>query len=319
VIRAAILVGVAVVLAIGVGSSDVTALQAWAALFGAGDADAQLAVWTYRMPRVALAGLVGASLGVAGAALQGLFQNDLADPYVLGVSAGGALGAAIAIALGWAGWAGPPSLAFLGAGATLAAVYALGRTTQGLSLPAVLLGGVAIGLTCSAGITVVLLLADTRRADVLLWLMGHLGGAQWREVAVVGGTLLAGWVLIRRHAASLDVLLGGELCAAALGVPVKQVKRDVLLASAVLVAGAVAFCGLIGFVGLVVPHVIRFRLGPGHHALLRLSVLGGAGTLILADAIARSFGEWPVGVLTGLVGGPFFLYLLRRQARHAAR
>lgn len=318
-IRGVLLLGAAVVLAIGVGSSDVGPLRAWAALVGAGDPDAQLAVWTFRMPRVALAGVVGASLGVAGAALQGLFQNDLADPYVLGVSAGGALGAAIAIALGWVGWIGPPSLAFLGAGATLAAVYALGQTTRGLSLPAVLLGGVAIGLTCSAGITVVLLLADTRRADVLLWLMGHLGGAEWREGAVVLGTLAVGWALIRRHAASLDVLLGGELSAAALGVPVKQVKRDVLLAAAVLVAGAVAFCGLIGFIGLVVPHVIRFRHGPAHRTLLRLSVLGGAATLILADAVARGLGEWPVGVLTGLVGGPFFLSLLRRQARHAAR
>lgn len=304
----------AIALAVGVGSSDVAAIDAWRALLGFGDPDATLAVWTYRMPRIALAAAVGGGLGVAGAALQGLFQNDLADPYVLGVSAGGALGAAIAIAIGGLGLLGPPGLAFIGAAAALALVYWLGRTAHGLSLSAILLGGVAVGLTCSAGITLVLLLADTRRSDVLLWLMGHLGGARWSEAAVVAGAVVVGFAVIRRHAAALDLLLGGELSARSLGVPVDRVKRDVLLATALIVAGAVAFCGLIGFVGLVVPHVLRFRLGPAHHALLRLSVLGGAAALILADAAARSLGEWPVGVLTGAIGGPFFLVLLRRHA-----
>lgn len=311
---ALVLVG-AILLAVGFGSSDVGAFDAWRALVGLGaDPDATLAVWTFRLPRIALAAAVGGALGLAGATLQGLFQNDLADPYVLGVSAGGALGAAIALAFGGLGLLGPPALAGLGAGAALALVYWLGRTPHGLSLSAVLLGGVAVGLTCSAGITVVLLLADARRTDVLLWLMGHLGGAAWREVAVVVGIVAVGFVVIRRHAAALDLLLGGELAARALGVPVRVVKREVLMATALLVAGAVAFCGLIGFVGLVVPHVLRFRLGPAHHALLRHSLVGGAAALVLADAAARSLGEWPVGVLTGAVGGPFFLVLLRRHA-----
>lgn len=313
--KSALLLVGAIAIAVGFGSSAVAPLDAWAALVGVGDdADARLAVWTFRMPRIALAAAVGAGLAVAGAALQGLFRNDLADPYVLGVSAGGALGAAVALAFGGLGLLGPPGLAFVGAAAALALVYWIGHGPHGLSLSAVLLGGVAVGLTCSAGITVVLLLADTRRSDVLLWLMGHLGGAQWSEAAFVAGAVAVGFAAIRRHAAALDLMLGGEVAAAALGAPVAQVKRAVLLATALIVAGAVAFCGLIGFIGLVVPHVLRFRLGPAHGPLLRHALFGGAAALILADTAARSLGEWPVGVLTGAVGGPFFLLLLRRHA-----
>lgn len=312
-ILAGALAGV-VLLAVALGSGAIGPLRAWQALVGLGDADAELAVWIYRLPRIALAGVVGASLSLAGAALQGLFQNDLADPYVLGVSAGGALGAAIALALGLGALVAPPLFALAGAALALGLVYRLGRTAYGLSLPAVLLGGVAIGLTCSAGITLVLLLADERRTDVLLWLMGYLGGAQWSQAAMVLGALLLSAGLLRRHAAGLDLLLGGELAAAALGVDVTRLKREVLIAAAILVAGAVAFCGLIGFVGLIVPHVLRFWRGPAHRELLWQSAVLGATVLIAADAAVRALGEWPVGVLTGAIGGPFFLLLLRRQA-----
>jgi iron complex transport system permease protein len=305
--------------AVALGSGEIGAVRAWRALVGLGDPDASLAVWVYRLPRIALAGVVGASLSLAGAALQGLFQNDLADPYVLGVSAGGALGAALALALGLGTLLAPPLFALLGAALALMLVYRLGRTAYGLSLPAVLLGGVAIGLTCSAGITLVLLLADERRTDVLLWLMGYLGGAQWTQAGIVCGALLLSAVMLRRHATGLDLMLGGELSAAALGVDVARLKRDVLIAAAVLVAGAVAFCGLIGFVGLIVPHVLRFWRGPSHRTLLWQSMVLGAAVLIGADAAVRALGEWPVGVLTGAIGGPFFLILLRRQTVDAAR
>lgn len=319
--RRAALIGLGALLSVAaatqVGSVPLAWADFWAALQGqARHPGHHTIVWDLRLPRVALAALVGAALALSGAALQGLFRNPLADPYVLGVSAGGALGAALALV------AGAPALAPLaaGAGAFVAGLFVLGfaRAQGGLALDSVLLAGVAVGLTLSAALSLVLVQAGDRAGDVLVWLMGHLGGKGWTPVAWVGGATTLGGALLWLRAADLDALLLGEDVARSLGVRVEAAKLMLLAVSAVLVAGAVAFCGLIGFVGLVVPHLARFAVGPLHGRLLPLAAVLGAGTLVWADAAARALFavELPVGVITGLLGGPVFLLLLSgRRAR----
>jgi iron complex transport system permease protein len=294
-----------------IGSVPLSPEALWAAFIGAPlEPGHHTILWALRAPRIALAALVGASLALSGAALQGLFRNPLADPYVLGVSAGGALGAALMLVIGH------PALAPIaaGVGAFGAGLLVLGfaRLQGGLSLDGVLLAGVAIGLTLSAGLSLVLVQAGDRAGDVLIWLMGHLGGKGWGAVYWVAGSTLLGGGLIWLRAVDLDALLLGEEVAIGLGVRVERAKLIALAAASILVAGAVAFCGLIGFVGLVVPHLARFAVGPLHGRLLPLSAILGAGVLVWADTVARAGlpVEVPVGVITGLLGGPIFLILL---------
>ncbi len=272
-----------------------------------------LVVWELRLPRVCLGAGVGAALALAGAALQGLFRNPLADPYVLGVSAGGALGAALALvaAIPWP----VPLAALAGAGLSALAVYGLARQGTGLPLAAVLLAGVAVGLTLSSALTLVLLQAGSQAGDVLAWLMGSLAGKGWGPVAWVGGAVGLGGAALWALGPALDALGLGEDVAAGLGVRVEPVKLAALAVAAGLTAAAVAFTGLIGFVGLLVPHAARWLArGGGYRVQLPLAAALGATTLLVADAVARAVpaGEWPVGVVTGLIGGPLFLALLRR-------
>jgi iron complex transport system permease protein len=311
----AVLLLAALVLACAVGSVWVPPGRVLAALLGtpetAGDA---IIVLELRLPRVALAGTVGASLALSGAALQGLFRNPLADPSVLGVSAGGALGAAIAVVLGLGS---PAPLALVGAALAALWVYGLSRGALGSSLSAVLLAGVAVGLTLSALLALVLLAARDRAPEVYLWLLGNLAGRGWTAVLWSGAALALGGGALALLARSLDALSLGPDLASNLGVRVTGARLGVLAATALLVAGATAFAGLIGFVGLVVPQVMRRFVGPLHGPLLPAAALGGAAALVLADLAARSIlpTEIPVGVITGLVGGPFFLWVLRAELR----
>ncbi len=308
------------------GAVDVPAAEVIAWLTGGGsDPRHGVVVLELRLPRVVLGGLVGASLALAGAAMQGLFRNPLADPYVLGVSSGASLGAALALVLAvdiapLLDLASVPVAAFAGALIAAFAVYRLARFGDSMPLGAVLLAGVAVGLTLSAGVALVLLVAEERAGDVMLWLMGHLGGPTWSEVACVALTTAIGALVVGAHGRELDAMLMGEDAAASLGVDVERAKLRLLAASALLVAGSVAFCGAIGFVGLIVPHAARLVVGPGHRWLLPVSALAGGAALLLADTGARvafSGRELPVGVVTGCLGGPFFLVLLRRSLGRA--
>ena len=279
-------------------------------------------IWSLRMPRVAMAVLVGIALGISGCSLQGLFQNPLADPYVLGIASGGSLGAVLALvfASGGSNIAVAPAYgAFLGAALTAVVVYRLALTPMGLSLNAVLLAGVAIGLVCSALLTLCLLNDPSHTAQILGWLMGHLGGSEWSEVWVVFGCTAIGFLMVGHNHLTLDVLLLGEEAASGLGVDVSRHKILLLTACAILTAGAVAYCGVIGFVGLIVPHASRFLVGSEHRRLLPMSACLGATLLLGADLGARTIspaGEIPVGVITGCAGGLFFLILLRRGLAH---
>ena len=279
-----------------------------------------------RLPRVLMGLLVGASLAVVGAALQALFRNPLADPFTLGVSGGGALGASVAIALGFgASVAGVPLVfvaAFLGAGAAVFVVYRLASTGTVVLPGALLLAGVVLNLIAAAGVLVIQYLADYSRAlQILRWMIGSLDvvgfGLVWRVALFV----LPGLVMLLLTARDLHLLAVDEETAASLGVDVRRVERIVYAASSMVVGATVAVAGPIGFVGLIVPHAVRVLFGEDLRLVLPCSLLLGASFLVLADTVARTLlggGELPVGAVTALAGGPMFLWLLRRRQRYSA-
>lgn len=286
-----------------------------------GPVDNGAILWAVRLPRIALGILVGAALASGGAALQGLFRNPLADPYVLGIASGGGLGAAIVLLLAGQGQVAPawvPPAAFAGAAVAAFTVHALAWRAGRLPLAAVLLAGVAVGLIGSAGVSLVLVLAEARAGDIVQWMLGDLGGHGWSAVSAVALAVVPALAVLVAHARTLDALLLGEDSAAGLGVDVTRTKWWILGAVSLAVGGAVAFCGLIGFVGLIVPHAVRMLTGGRHRWLLPISAVAGAALLVAADTVARTAlpdRVLPVGVVTGCVGGPFFLYLLRRSLR----
>src|SRR6266511_2839250 len=274
-------------------------------------------VWNLRAPRALLAFLVGGSLGVAGAGLQALVRNPLADPFLLGLSGGAGLGAVLAIALHLPGPWALPIAAFLGALAALGLVYRLGLVGGASLDPRILLlGGVAIGAFAAAITTAIVSLADAAELrNAFLWLWGGLSAASWDSVLLVA--LYAPIPLAVLFAASrpLDLLALGEESAGYLGADVDAVKRRVYLAASLLTAAAVAVSGVIGFVGLVVPHIARLTWGHRHRALLPAAFIGGGALLAIADTLARTVvapRELPVGVVTALIGVPVFALLLRR-------
>jgi iron complex transport system permease protein len=280
------------------------------------------AIVAVRMPRAVVALLVGGGLAVAGAALQGLFRNPLADPGVLGVSSGASLGAVLAISSGLAGravWA-LPLAAFLGAAADALVVFGIAaRRGRGrLFSGTLLLVGVAVG-ALNVSLTTFVLSAALARYDagrqIVYWLLGGLEARTWDHVWLGAVPMLVGVAVIAAHARELDALLLGELGASSVGVDVTRVRLRVVWATALVVGTAVAIAGPIGFVGLLVPHLVRLGVGPGHRALLPLAFLGGGLFLVVADIAARTLSarEIPVGVMTAAIGAPTFLILLLRR------
>jgi iron complex transport system permease protein len=277
-------------------------------------------VWELRLPRIMLAALVGAALSLAGAALQGMIGNPLADPYTIGVSSGAAVGAGLALLLGFAGAANGfalPAMAFVCALLALALVFALARTRGTLHTSGFLLAGIVTGSFLWAVLTLLLSLAKSEQRAILSWLMGRFDQAEWAQVALLAGLVGTAGVALWVSGRGLDAFAFGEEVARSVGVDVEKFKAGTLTLCALLTAGAVAFSGIIGFVGLVVPHLSRFLVGPPHRALLPVSALLGAILTVCADLLARTVRtgeELPVGVVTALLGAPFFLILLRRQA-----
>jgi len=277
-----------------------------------------------RLPRVALALLAGGGLAVAGAVFQAVLRNPLATPHTLGVSAGGALGAVVAITAGLSvpgPW--PVSsvqfFALAGALVNVGVIYLLARRGEGLSPLKLLLAGVTLGLICSALIMFVRFVSDpTKLVMVDRWLMGGLEVQGFHSVACVLPFVLPGLVLLAGEASALNQLVLGEDMAAGRGVNVHSVQLRAFLGGSILTAGIVSVAGPIGFVGLIVPHIMRLLLGPDHRTLLVVSFFGGGVFLVLADTAARCMfppSELPVGVLTAMLGGPFFLVLLLTRMR----
>ena len=278
--------------------------------------------WQLRLPRVALGAIVGLALSVAGGSLQGLLMNPLADPYLVGVSAGSALGASAAILLHLGDLGGGLAkclMAFLAGAVTMLLVLWLARSRRRISRDAFILAGVVVGSFMWALVTMLMTVAGADLQVIVHWLMGNLSSeVSWSVVAVAAALVLAGCVALYSYARDLNLLALGEEQARQLGVETEALKLGVILCSALVTAAAVSVSGIIGFVGLVVPHIARKLFGPDHRVLLPAAGLLGAAFLVWADTLARGIGEYfPVGVLTSLLGAPFFFYLLKRRPRAA--
>ncbi|MBX9393016.1 iron ABC transporter permease [Streptomyces sp. TRM72054] len=285
------------------------------------DRVAESVLWNVRFPRIVLALLVGASLGCAGALMQGVFGNPLAEPGTIGVSLGAAVGAVAAIALGLnflGNWT-LPAMAFVAGLGTVLLVYAMSRAGGRTEVVTLILTGIAVNAFCGALVGLFIFLADTAAVNqITFWQLGSLSQATWPKVLAVLPCAAAGLLLAPLYSRRLDLLALGDRPARHLGVDVERLRIVLILVVALLTAAAVSVSGVIGFVGLVVPHLLRMAAGPGHRFLIPGSALGGAAVLLGADLAARTLAapaELPLGVLTALVGSPFFFWLLRRTRR----
>lgn len=310
-----------------IGAVDLSPAQVRAVLLGSvEDEVSRVILLDVRLPRILLAALIGSSLAISGAAMQGLFRNPLADPGLIGVSSGAALGATLTIVLGSA-WLMPilPSAqpiavalgAFIGSIAVTFFVYKLASNRGKTEVATLLLAGVAIAAMAGAGIGLLTYIAnDTQLRDLTFWSMGSLGGAKWSQVRLLAVVLLPCCLLLSLCARSLNALLLGEYEAGHIGIKVERAKLWLIILTALAVGVAVSATGMIGFIGLVVPHLIRLAFGANHHLLLPASALLGAILLLWADTLARNIvspAELPIGILTAILGAPFFLYLLIQQ------
>ena len=314
-------------LALGCGAMSIPTAEVFAAfwryLLGEPMQGNDAIIWSLRLPRVLMACLAGASLACSGAAMQGLFRNPLVEPGLVGVSSGAALGAIGMMVLGSPLLAALPVLfasfgvamaAFLGGLLATCVVYLLGRRRAGMAT--LLLAGVAMNAIAMAGVGLLTFLANERQLrDLSFWTLGSLGGTDGIRLAAVALPMLLPLLLLPRYAKGLNALLLGEQEAALLGFRPARLRMQLIVLVALATSAAVAMCGVIGFVGLLVPHLLRMACGPDHRLLLPGSALAGATLLVAADTIARVVvapAELPIGVLTALLGGPFFLWLLMR-------
>jgi len=267
-----------------------------------------------RLPRIVLGAIVGFALALAGTVMQGFFRNPMADPSIIGVSAGAAVGAVAYIVLPLSLPFGLPAFAFVGALVAAFGVYAIATEDGHTPVATLLLAGIAIQTLLGAIISYMLLQAGDNLQTAVVWLMGHLHHSTWGRVRLALPVVVVLFVVLTAYARDLNVLLLGEDDAHTLGVEVERTKRILLAGSSVITAAAVAVSGVIGFVGLIVPHVMRLVVGPDHRILLPTSALAGAVFLVATDTVARMGpAEMPVGVVTAAVGAPFFLYLLRKR------
>lgn len=279
-------------------------------------------VFDVRLPRILTATLVGGGLAMSGVIYQGILLNPLADPYTLGVSSGAAFGAALALVanLTMMGHFSVPLFAFGGAALTLLVVLYLSSFNGQISANTLILSGVIVGAILAAGISFLKYLADEQVAVIIFWLMGSFASRTWLDVGVVAVALLCGLVLSLYYARDLNILSLGNRSADTLGVESTRVRWILLLGASLVTAVCVSVSGIIGFIGLIVPHLMRFLVGPDNRKLLPVSVLAGALLLLVADTVTRAVlpVEVPIGVLTALIGGPFFCVIFRKRQRRVA-
>ena len=272
-----------------------------------------------RLPRVILAVLVGAALATAGCAMQGIFKNPMACPYVIGVSSGAALGVTFALAtFAQANMYALPLMAFIGALAAVFLVYNIARVGGRLPTETLLLAGIAVAIFLSAISSFVFYMSSENIHGIMFWLMGGLAGKGWSHVMIALPWICIGIVAIYIFARGLNVMLLGEESAQHLGIDAEKLKKIMLVSVALITASAVAVSGVIGFVGLIIPHIMRILVGPDHRILIPSAIMAGGIFLVWSDTIARTImapTEIPVGIITALFGAPFFLYLLRRKRR----
>lgn len=295
--------------------------EAFDVLLGRGEGDGYVGtvIWEIRVPRVLLAGLIGASLACAGAAMQAVFRNPMADPFIIGVSSGAAVGAATAGLAGFTVVVGAftaPMFAFFSALLTVFLVYRMGTVRGKVYVETLLLSGVAVAAFLGALVSFLIYFAGDDYHEIIPWLLGSLSSADWSDAIMISVPTVLGATVIYLYGRDLNALLLGEETAHNLGANPEMLKKLMLGVAALMTAGAVAFAGIIGFVGLIVPHMMRIVFGADHRRLIPTATLFGASFLIAADSVARTViggEELPVGIITALCGGPFFLYLLRRS------
>lgn len=321
VVLAVLLLGV-VLLSAMVGQFRIGAAEVIGAVTGGSvDVTATSVLWQIRFPRIVLGLLVGASLAVAGTVMQALFSNPLAEPGIIGVSSGAAVGASVMIVLAPTALAGfgVPAAAFLSGLAASSAVYLMARRGGRAEATTLVLTGIAVTAVCSAITSVSTYVAPTTARDqIVFWQMGSLNGATWDQVTTVGAISLIGIVWAVLISGRLDALALGERAAGHLGVNVERLRLSSMALTALLTSAAVAHAGVITFVGLVVPHLLRIVMGPTNRWLVPATVLGGALLVTLSDVAARTlvpYADLPIGIFTAVVGGPTFFFLLRRGMR----
>jgi len=323
VLSAALLVAAAGALFVGSASISPSAVLAAVTGRAAPESVERVVTLAIRLPRIAVAALAGGALAVAGVGFQALTRNPLAEPSILGISAGAAFGVVIGQSLGLgltlAEAVGLTGFAFAGAVLAAAAVYLIAAAGPGLSIQTLLLAGVIVGIFFSAAITVIISFLDLNRlGGVIHWLLGNLAPIPPRALVVFALCAGAGFWLVARHARELNLMALGEETALLLGVGAARLKLAIFVGAALLTASVVAFAGPIGFVGLIVPHALRMLLGSDNRLLVPASLVGGGIFLLLADTLARNVvapAELSVGVITALCGAPFFVYLLRTRYR----
>ena len=315
-----LMVGIAALaLAFLTGSSGISLKALISLLGGQEDAAASTIFFSLRLPRALLALAVGGALSVSGASLQGMFKNPMADSYVVGVSSGAALGATVALTLTFSlpfiSFGTITLFAFLGGLAAMFTVYNLARIGGKVSTFSLILSGIAITSLSSALIYCLMIIFRDKMESIILWTMGSFSATGWTEVSIGLPVMLVSSALCWLYSRDLNIMLQGDEAARHLGVNTAAVRRNLLIFASIASAAAVSVSGIIGFVGLVIPHVVRILSGPDHRTLIPLSFISGGVFLLLADTLARNIisgQELPVGVITALVGVPFFLYLLRK-------
>ncbi|MCG6974532.1 MAG: iron ABC transporter permease [Desulfobacterales bacterium] len=308
-------------LGISVGPTQSTMRNVLQTIFGMHASDAMLntIIWKIRFPRVLLSALVGAALSLGGLVFQALLRNPLAEPYILGISGGSAIGAIIGILMGFSRFPGVSLTAFTGSIATLVLILAMSSGQTILKKDALLLSGVMVNAFCAAVIMFLISMTqDTRLHNIIFWLMGDLSLGDMRQVGILAVILLPCFVLVFWLSNPMNLLLMGKELAQTMGVNIKLITVTLLVATSFMVSATVSYCGLVGFVGLVMPHLLRLVFGPDHRILVPACVLGGGTYLVVCDILARTLpkqGEIPAGVITAMIGAPLFIYLLKRTAK----
>lgn len=311
--------GFAIVLSLAIGSVFISPTELWDILRGAGEKTYTFIVWNIRLPRTVLIALTGAALSGSGAAYQGLFRNPLADPFLIGVASGAGLGAVIAMSIQWPysfwGLMAIPMSAFLAALLTVFIVYYLARVGRTIPTTNLILAGVAFSSFATSLTSFLMLRSTSEVRRALGWLLGGASQSGWTAVLAMLPYLAIGLGILLFSGYRLNLLQFGDDQAQQLGLNVTRSKTILLVAASLATAAAVAFSGIIGFIGLIVPHIMRMWFGGDYRRLIPLSIVGGASALLVADVIARVVlapQEIPVGIVTALVGAPFFLWVLRR-------
>ena len=296
--------------------------EVWDTLIGGGTWGSNIIIIDMNLPRVAIGIVVGAGLAISGAAMQAVFRNPLASPYILGLSSGASLGAAISML-----FTIPfipmmivtPVLAFVTCFATMIIVYSMARVGGVVRTETLILSGVAISSLLSALVSFLTFISGDKLEGIVFWSMGNLGGADWNEIAFSAPVILLCAILLMMQAKSLNALMLGDVHAMDLGVNVKNCRLSVLILTTVIVASAVSFTGVIGFIGLVIPHILRIVLGPDNRTIMPICLIAGSSFILICDYLSRiiapQYGTLPIGVVTALIGAPVFIYLLIRRKK----